>query len=68
MQMSDRARRALFGEPAFFLRSRHCCRLLKKRCSLTVLCVSSASAESHVDQGENGCVSVFLTGEALSAF
>ena len=61
MQLSDRARRALFGEPAFFLRSRQQCR----QCSLTVQCMSSASAECHVEQGGKECVSVFWSAEAL---
>ena len=64
MLLSDRSLRALFDEPAFFLRSRQQCR----RLSLTVQCMSSVSAESHVEQGVNGCVSVFWAVEAFPAF
>ena len=31
-------------------------------------CMSSVSAESHVEQGENGCVSVFWAAGAFPAF
>ena len=60
MQLSDRVRRALFGEPAFFLRSR--------QQSSTVQCMLSVLAESHVEQSGKGCVPVFLAARVFPAF
>ena len=64
MLLSDRARRAQFGEPDFCVRSRQQCRL----CSSTVQCTSSVSAKSHVEHGGEGSVSVLLAAGVLPVF